>query len=123
MEFWDIVKKTQGVIEDRGLQLGKSYGMKKYLEPKDIEEGIAANIQQAALDFLSKEFKGITMHMVQRDLEHRADEIYDKWVNYAEQIHGIMSAAGQQTGWEMIIGGNYGDPGLVKFAKRGALHQ
>lgn len=124
MEYWDIVNNIGKVFEKRSsLTHGKSYGMTKYMEQSDLDEGVAANIQQAALDFLSTEFKGIPMHMIQRDLEHRTDELYDKWERYAQMVHGINSVAGIQTGWEMIIGGKYGDPGLVKFPKRGVHHQ
>lgn len=118
MRYWDCVNAARQVIEDHGLTLGKTYGMTKYMG-----EGVAAMIQQAALDFLSIKFKGFSKEQVRQSLASQTDELYDKWTRFAEKVYGINSNAGQATGWEMIVGGKYGDPGLVDFPQRGALHQ
>lgn len=118
MRYWDSVEAATNVINNHGLLAGKSHGLVRYRE-----EGVGAMIQQAALDFLSTEFKGFPKDLVIRDLSDRESELYGKWISFAKKVYGINSIAGQQTGWEMIMGGPYGDPGLTDFPKRGALHQ
>lgn len=134
MYYWDMVDATREIFKKHGFQTGGTYQMHKYrtespesnhadIVAEGVMEGVAAMIQQAALDFLSQEFRGFPKHLVDRDLAERTEELYKKWVAFSERIYGLNHPDAQQAGWEMIIGGEYGDPGLTSFPKLGALHQ
>jgi len=100
MNFWDIVDATAKVFENEA----KSHYTCGISRP--VNEGIGALIQKAAMDWLSTEFKDMSADEVNQALLDNTDVLYDKWVRYADRLHGINSAAGQQTGWEMIMGGS-----------------
>ena len=99
MNFWDIVDATAKVFE-ADTDSHHTFGISR-----PVNEGIGALIQKAAMDWLSTEFKDKAPDEVEQALSDRTDVLYASWVRYAERIHGINSAAGQQTGWEMIMGG------------------
>jgi len=110
MKYWDVVSEARKIIDSDPGGI-KGYGMRKY-----VDEGIGALIQKAAMDFLSREFKGYPKHLVVQDLLNRTDELQTKWDDYAERLHGINSEQGKIAGWEMIMDGGLIDlPGGDRY--------
>ena len=103
MNFWDIVERTKNII---GVPSGyRAVGISRVLEEKNLDEGTADLIQHAAMAWLSDQFHDMDAAEVQDQIANRSDELYVSWVQFADKYHGIGSVAGQQTGWEMIVGG------------------
>jgi hypothetical protein len=100
VNFWDVVDATAKVFE-ADTDSHHVFGI-----TRPVHEGVAAMIQKATMDWISTEFKDKPQDEIQKDLQDRTDVLYASWVRYAERIYGINSAAGQQTGWEMIVGGS-----------------
>jgi hypothetical protein len=110
MRHWDVVAEATKIM-NRDPGITKSYGMRKV-----VNEGIAALIQKAAMDYLSREFRGIPKHLVVQNLLDRTDELQRKWDAYAEKVHGINSEKGKIAGWEMIMDGGLIDlPGGDRY--------